>query len=138
MAPPPSASIVLRQHRDSQRAQRLIFGLPIGDSDLVFAHPDGSPLLPHSITNAWKRLVKQAGFQGIRLHDARHSHATLMLEQGVTWKIISERLGDGSVAMTLDLYAHASPGLQQAAAQGFDRVLDKVRYAIETGEASQA
>ena len=57
------------------------------------------------------------------MHDARHTHATLMLEQGVNWKIISERLGHGSVAMTLDLYAHVSPGLQQAATRGFERVL---------------
>jgi integrase len=56
-----------------------------------------------------------------------------MLEQGVNWKIISERLGHGSVAMTLDLYAHASPGLQQAAAQGFDKVLNSVNKGSETG-----
>ena len=68
-------------------------------------------------------MVRKAGFPGIRLHDARHTHATLLLEQGVNWKIISERLGHGSVAMTLDLYAHASPGLQQAAALAFDNVL---------------
>ena len=72
------------------------------------------------------------------MHDARHTHATLMLEQGVNWKIISERLGHGSVAMTLDLYAQASPGLQQAAAQGFDKVLDSVKKDSETGEMSRA
>ena len=122
----PSTSIVLRQHRDSQRASRLLIDHPVTDNDLVFCHVDGRPLLPHSVSQAWRRLVRKAGYPGIRLHDARHTHATLMLEQGVNWKIISERLGHGSVAMTLDLYAHASPGLQQAAAQGFDRVLEKV------------
>ena len=54
-------------------------------------------------------------------------------EQGVNWKIISERLGHGSVAMTLDLDAHASPGMQQAAALGFDKVLEKVGDAGEPG-----
>ena len=120
VALPPSLSIVLRQHRDSQRAQRLVFGLPVGDADLVFAHADGTPLLPHSITNAWKRLVKQAGFQGIRLHDSRHSHATMMLKQGVNPKIVSERLGHSSVVITLDTYSHVIPGLQEAAARAFD------------------
>ena len=134
----PSTSIVLRQHRDSQRAARLLIDVPITDDDLVFRQIDGSPLLPNSISQVWRRLVRQAGFPGIRLHDARHTHATLMLERGVNWKIISERLGHGSVAMTLDLYAHASPGMQQAAAQGFDRVLDKVGTVDETKEASQA
>ncbi len=124
---PPSTSIVLRQHRDSQRAARLLIDHLVTENSLVFCQADGSPLLPHSVSQAWRRLVRRAGFPGIRLHDARHTHATLMLEQGVNWKIISERLGHGSVAMTLDLYAHASPGLQQAAAQGFDRVFDKVR-----------
>ncbi len=61
-----------------------------------------------------------------------------MLEQGVNWKIISERLGHGSVAMTLDLYAHASPGMQQAAALGFDKVLDKVGDAGETARVLRA
>jgi len=81
--------------------------------------------------------LRKAGFPGIRMHDARHTHATLMLEQGVNWKIISERLGHGSVAMTLDLYAHASPGLQQAAAHGFDKVLEVVGYGAEIVEMSR-
>ena len=125
----PSTSIMLRQHRDSQRAARLLIDHPVTENDLVFCQVDGRPLLPHSVSQAWRRLVRQAGFRGIRLHDARHTHATLMLEQGVNWKIISERHGHTSVAMTLDLYAHASPRLQQAAAQGFDRVFDKARDA---------
>lgn len=127
----PSTSIMLRQHLDNQRAARLLIDRPVTDNDLVFCQVDGRPLLPHSVSQAWRRLVRQAGFPGIRLHDARHTHATLMLEQGVNWKIISERLGHGSVAMTLDLYAHASPGLQQAAAHDFDQVLEKVGNPVE-------
>lgn len=123
----PSTSIMLKRHREGQRAARLLIDLPVTEHDLVFCKVDGRPLLPHSVTQAWRRLVRKAGFPGLRLHDARHTHATLMLEQGVNWKIISERPGHGSVAMTLDLYAHASPGMQQAAAQGFDKVFDKVR-----------
>ena len=122
----PSTPVMLRRHRDSQKALRLLIDHPVIENGLVFCQVDGSPYLPHSVSQAWSRLVRQAGFPGIRLHDARHTHATLMLEQGVNWKIISERLGHGSVAMTLDLYAHASPSLQQAAAQGFDRVFEKV------------
>lgn len=120
MSLPPTLSILLRHHRDSQRAQRLVLGAPVSDADLVFAHPDGSKLLPHSITNAWKRLAKRAGFEGIRLHDARHSHASLMLLQGVNPKVVSERLGHASVLITLDTYSHVLPGIQEAAARGFD------------------
>ena len=81
--------------------------------------------------------MRKAGFPGIRMHDARRTHATLMLDQGVNWKMISERLGHGSVAMTLDLYAHASPGLQQAAAHGFDKVLGVVGDRAEIEEMSR-
>ena len=124
VALPPSASIVFRDHHDIQTAKRLLCGFPVGEEDLVFAHSDGSPLLPHSVTNAWKRLVKNAGFEGVRLHDARHSHATLMLKQGVNPKIVSERLGHASVVITLDTYSHVLPGLQEAAARGFDEMLN--------------
>ena len=93
----------------------------MSDEDLVFAHPDGTPLLPLTITHAWERLTKRAGFPGVRLHDARHTHATIMLSQGVNPKIVSERLGHSTVSMTLDLYSHVLPGLQEAAAQGVRR-----------------
>ncbi|MQG49664.1 MAG: hypothetical protein FI711_09575 [SAR202 cluster bacterium] len=46
------------------------------NSDLVFSHVDGKPLLPHSISQAWSRLAKRAGYPEVRLHDARHSHAS--------------------------------------------------------------
>jgi integrase len=138
VALPPSAAIVLRQHRDTQRVQRLMMDQPVSDADLVFAHLDGSPLLPLTVTHAWKRLAKQAGFPHIRLHDARHSHATLMLAQGVHPKIVSERLGHSSVAITLDVYSHVLPGLQEAAARAFDDGLNghresaKARAAVES------
>ena len=122
---PPSLSIVLRQHQESQQKQRGLLAIAVSDDDLIFAPLDGSPLLPHSITNAWRRLVKQAGFQGVRLHDARLTHATLMLKQGVNAKIISERLGHSSVVITLDTYSHVLPGLQEAAARGFDEGLGR-------------
>ena len=66
----------------------------------------------------------QAGLKGIRLHDARHSHASLMLKQGVHPKVVSERLGHASIQITLDTYSHVAPGLQEAAAKGFDNILN--------------
>ena len=119
VAMPSSLSIVIRKNLENQHAQRLLLGLNVSDSDLVFAHAHGSPMLPHSITNAWKRLVKNAGFMGVRLHDSRHTHATLMLKQGVYPKTEAERLGHGSVVITLDTYSHVLPGIQEAAARAF-------------------
>ena len=68
-------------------------------------------------------LAAKAGVKVIRLHDARHTHASLMLKQGIHPKIVQERLGHGSIAITLDTYSHVAPGLQEAAANRFDEVL---------------
>ena len=131
IALPPSAAIVLRKHKEIQTAQGLMLGVPIREESLVFAHHDGSPLLPHTITNVWKRLVKQSGFQGIRLHDARHTHATLMLSQGVHPKVVQERLGHANISMTLDTYSHVLPGIQEAAALRFDQASAPPSISVE-------
>jgi integrase len=121
---PPSASIALREHRESEEARRVLLGMPaLGGEDLVFSRPDGSPLLPDTITHAWMKLAKRTGFAGVRLHDARHTHASLMLEQGVHPKVVQERLGHATIATTLDVYSHVSESIQEAAAQSFDEAL---------------
>lgn len=79
---PLSAGIVLRQHRDEHEAHRASLGMQWTDEDLVFCHWEGSPLLPDSVTQFWRRITRQPGLDGVRLHDARHTHATLMLKQG--------------------------------------------------------
>lgn len=72
-------------------------------------------------------LAARAGVKVIRLHDARHTHASLMLKQGVHPKIVQERLGHANIQITLDTYSHVAPGLQQAAAEGFDKLVS-LRY----------
>jgi len=127
IALPPSASLTLKQHRERQEQAQLVLGRLVQESDLVFSHPDGSPLLPDTVSQAWRRLTVRYGLNGIRLHDARHSHASLMLKQGVHPKIVQERLGHASIQMTLDTYSHVAPGLQEAAAMRFDEVLTPKR-----------
>ena len=68
-------------------------------------------------------LTRKTGLTGIRLHDARHSHASLMLKQGIHPKIVQERLGHSSIQITLDTYSHVAPGLQEAAAMRFDEAV---------------
>lgn len=97
--------------------------MPFVLTDLVFSREDGSPLRPNALTSAWIRLAKRAGLQGIRLHDARHTHASLMLRQGIHPKIVQERLGHSIIAITLDTYSHVTPGLQEAAANKFDDIV---------------
>ncbi|MBM3943682.1 MAG: integrase [SAR202 cluster bacterium] len=63
------------------------------------------------------------GLEGVRLHDARRTHATLMLRQGVHPKVVQERMGHASIQHTLDIYSHVTPGLQKAAALAFDQAV---------------
>jgi integrase len=120
----PSTAIMLREHKAKQAELRQSLGLtPLSENDLAFAHYDGSPLLPDSVTHAWIKLVRRCGMKGVRLHDARHTHASLLLKQGVHPKIVQERLGHAGIAITLDLYSHVAPGLQQAAANKFDDIV---------------
>ena len=119
----PSTAIILREHREQQKNFRQMLGLTLTKDDLIFCQADGKPLLPDSITHAWMKLARRTGLKGIRLHDARHTHASLMLKQGVHPKIVQERLGHASIQITLDTYSHVAPGLQEAAAAGFDNTV---------------
>jgi integrase len=104
------------------------------DGSYVFTQPKSVKsrrtiaLSPSAIlTRAWSTIAKRAGVKVIRLHDARHTHASLMLKQGAHPKVVSERLGHSTITTTLDIYSHVTPGLQEAAARRFDEVL-KVRH----------
>lgn len=120
VALPPSATLVLREHRERQNAIRDSIGKPIEEQDLVFSKPDGTPFLPDAVTHAWLKLVRRVGLAGVRFHDARHSHASLMLKAGIHPKVVQERLGHASIQITLDTYSHVAPSLQAAAAERFD------------------
>jgi integrase len=112
---------VLREHWEKQALEWSILGISLTDDDLVFSHYDGKPLLPNTVSHAWFNLVHRAGLKPIRLHDARHTHASIMLKQGTHPKIVQERLGHASIQITLDTYSHVAPGLQEAAAARFDQ-----------------
>jgi len=122
----PSAVMALREYKHRQELERLLIGISLSPDDLVFANPDGSPFLPDSVTHAFIKIVRSTGLEGIRFHDLRHTHASLMLRQGVHPKIVSERLGHATVAITLDTYSHVTPGLQEAAALRFEEGLQSV------------
>ena len=82
-------------------------------------------MLPSSFTHAFKKIAKRAGLDGIHLHSARHTHASLMLAQGVHPKVVHERLGHANIGITLDTYSHLIPGIQEAAALRFDEELSE-------------
>lgn len=104
--------MVLRDHQAAQETLKIMLGgVPVSD-DLVFANPDGSSLLPDTVTHAWAKLSRRTGLP-VRLHDARHTHASLMLRQNVRPKVVQERLGHATIATTFDTYSHVLPGMQK-------------------------
>ena len=123
----PSAALVLKEYREKQGAVRLMLGARLEDIHLVFWGYNHGPLLPDTVTHAWVKLVRGTGLKGIRLHDARHSHASLLLKAGTHPKIVQERLGHASIGITLDTYSHVAPGLQEAAATRFDELVSPKR-----------
>lgn len=100
----------------------LELGSILGPDDLVFANIDGQPVDPSVLSHNFGRIAKRAGLSA-RFHDLRHSYASLMLAAGVHPKVVSEALGLSTVAITLDIYSHVTPGLQEAAAKRLDSVL---------------
>jgi len=120
----PSTAALLKEHHESQNRLRQSLDFPLlADDNLVFCQYDGKPFLPNTVSHNWIKLIRRSGLNGIRLHDARHTHASLMLKQGVHPKIVQERLGHSSIQVTLDTYSHVAPGLQQSAAETFDSIV---------------
>jgi integrase len=113
----------LKAWRLKQAQEFLQLGVrPDGDT-FVVTKADGSPLQPRSLTHEWVRLVSNSGLRRIRFHDLRHSHATHLLASEVHPKIASERLGHSKVGITLDLYSHVMPGMQEDAVARVDEAL---------------
>jgi len=83
----PSVTLVLREHKEQQEATRAQLETLLKDDDLVFSTVDGKPLRPNTITRAWTVLAARAGLKVIRLHDARHTHASIMLSKGYTQRL---------------------------------------------------
>lgn len=107
----------LHEHRERQLDERLSWGPAYEDRGLVFCREDGTPIWPRTFSRSFDRHVREAGLPKIRLHDLRHSHATLALEAGVHPKVVQERLGHATIAITLDTYSHAIPAMQEDAAE---------------------
>ena len=91
--------------------------------DLVFTSVAGKPIDPCVLTHAFTRMARQAGLEGVRFHDLRHTFASLMLLRGAKPKVISEALGHSSVAFTMDVYSHIIEGMQEDAMALLDEEL---------------
>lgn len=112
----------LRRHALAQGEMRALAGSSWQNHNLVVCHPDGSPLRPDSVTHAFSKVAKRIGLP-LTFHGLRHAHASLMLAGGVHLKVVSDRLGHSSIAITADLYSHVAPALDDEAAAALDGLL---------------
>ena len=114
----PRSVAVLKAWRRQQLERKLATGQR-KDEGFVFTRDDGGPIHPDAFSQSWERLVRTSVFRRIRLHDLRHTHATILLKAGVPVKVVSERLGHSSPAFTMTVYQHVLPGMQADAAAAF-------------------
>ena len=99
----------LRAHRQFQRQERIAAGSMWQDLNLVFAEPTGGKIDPRRDWAEWKSILRGANVHDARLHDARHTAATLLLEQGVDARIVMEILGHSQISLTQNTYQHVMP-----------------------------
>jgi integrase len=100
---------LLRQHRRQQREDQLAMGPDwANDGDLVFTNEAGNPIRPEWFSKEFGRVVAESGVPRIRLHDVRHTYATIAMKMGEAPKVVSEHLGHSTIAITLDLYSHVT------------------------------
>ena len=111
---------LLERHRQIQLDQCELLGRSLKDDDLVFAHSDGTPFDPSVVSHGFGHVATKAGLKDIRLHDLRHSCATLLLKSHIHPLIVAAQLGHASVRTTLDTYSKILPGLQEEAMKSLD------------------
>ena len=118
--------VALKEHRTVQ-LQRRLAAPAWQDNDLIVCTATGRPVNPNNVSRSFDAIVKAAGLRRIRVHDLRHTSATMLLLAGTPAKIVSERLGHASVGITLDLYSHVLPDMQADAATAMDGVFDRAK-----------
>jgi integrase len=120
----PRALDSLKGHKALQDEERLLSGTLWHDNDLVFPSRIGTPMNAKNLTaRSYKPLLRSAGLPDIRLHDLRHTCATLLLSKGVHPKLVQELLGHATISITLDTYSHVLPGMGDQTITAMESVL---------------
>ena len=127
----PAPALALRAYQEMVEADLAQIGSTLTGGRLVFSQLDGSPTLPNTLTHAFGKIVRKAGLEGITLHSLRHTHASILLQQGVSSKTVGERLGHSTVVITLDTYSHVTPGVKEDAANRFEEALIEAKIPVQ-------
>lgn len=120
---PEETRVQLLIHKNIVEQEKGELGVQYMNLDLVVCTSNGTPTNKSNIRRTFKAIIKKANLPNIRFHDMRHTHATLLLLQGVNPKIVSERLGHADVRITLDTYSHLLPSMQKETARNFGKML---------------
>jgi len=112
----PASIEALKARAARQLDDQKEWGEAWSDSGCVFSKENGEPLHPQVVSRAFTLALKAARLPEIRLHDLRHTHATLALRAGIHPKVVSERLGHATISIRFDTYSHAIPAMQEEAA----------------------
>lgn len=123
LAVPENIMVYLKQAKKKQLENKLFFSTDYIDYDLVYCNPNGKPVSPHAFNHRFSKALKDKELEHIRVHDLRHTNASLMLKKGVSMKVASERLGHTTIGITMDLYSHIDEELQQDAASKINSAL---------------
>jgi integrase len=113
---------MLKAHREGQMGQRLKVGAAWEDRDLVFPDLKGGFFNPNYLLRLFKKILEEANISPMHFHDLRHSAATILLSMGVNVKVIQSLLGHSDISITLGLYSHLLPTMQQEAVDKWDDV----------------
>ncbi len=106
----------LREHHEQQRQQRLLAGSGWKEQRFVFTTRTGSPVDTSNVLHRFQKILKEAGLPKVRFYDLRHTHASLLIAEGIHPKNIAERLGHASIKLTMDLYGHLFEGSDRESA----------------------
>ena len=117
----------LRSWLGVQDRERGVWGAAWQDTGLLFTREDGSAIHPDLVTDTFHRIAEAAGLPPIRLHDLRHTAASLALKAGVPLKVVSEQLGHSAIAITADTYTSVMPEVAAAAAEAVAGVIPRAR-----------
>lgn len=111
---------LLKKERKKYIEKKMRLGKEFNDNDLIICKKNGDPFKPHSFTNKFRRFIARNNLKTIRLHDLRHTNATLMLKYGINPKVAQQRLGHSSISTTMDVYSHVITEVEKEAAAKLD------------------
>lgn len=114
---------ILNKHMLSTKRELLMLGKTMAPHSLVICTGKGTLTSPRNISRVWYSMLKKTGLKKITFHDLRHTHASLLLKNNTHPKVVSERLGHSSIKITIDLYSHLFPNMQEEAAEELGKML---------------